>query len=216
VSTGPWIADPNVLTDQTLDELTNLRDEITRVATSSARVIRVTSGSNSRYAKSQIATQLAWLFSERKNARVLLMEADLDAPALSKVLRVNIPRGFGFSEQLERLSEGGIDESGVTLLRINANLHALVEGRTGTPALFDSPQFVATLEQQRTEHDVIVIDSPVVDTWPDSRSLESRADCVAFVVAAGTALSEAKSLSHRHFDHEHMLRILKTGDWPSH
>jgi Mrp family chromosome partitioning ATPase len=167
-------------------------------ASTSARAIRVTRGSNRRYAKSQIATQLARLLSERKSARVLLMEADLDAPALSKLLRVNVPRGFGFSEQLERSSEARNGESSLTLLRITASLHALVEGRTGTPALFDSGQFVAALQQQRAERDVIVIDGPVVDTWPDSRSLESSADCVVFVVAAGAALAEAKSLSRRH------------------
>jgi Mrp family chromosome partitioning ATPase len=177
-------------------------------------VIRVTSGANSRYAKTQAATQLAWLLAERKEHRVLLMEADLDAPALHKTLHVNVPRGFGFSEQLERLGEDVTGESCVTLIRVAPGLHALVEGRSGAPALYDSPQFAGALARLRNEHDLIVVDGPVVDTWPDSRALAGVADAVVFIVAAGTQLSEAATLTKTHFDNHPMLRVLKTGHWP--
>jgi Mrp family chromosome partitioning ATPase len=213
VNTGPWVADPVVVNDAVLEQLATLRDEFARGTNPRGRVIRVTSGANSRYAKTQAATQLAWLLAERKENSVLIMEADLDAPALHKTLRVNVPRGFGFSEQLERLGEDTTGESGVTLMRLGHGLHALVEGRSGTPSLYDSPQFSAALSQLRNEHDLIVIDGPVVDTWPDSRSLQGVADAVVFIVAAGTQLSEAATLTKTHFESHPMLRVLKTGEW---
>jgi Mrp family chromosome partitioning ATPase len=214
VNTGPWEPDPVVVTDAVLEQLATLRDEFARGTSPRGRVIRVTSGANSRYAKTQAATQLAWLLAERKEHRVLLMEADLDAPALHKTLHVNVPRGFGFSEQLERLGEHVTGESGVTLIRVAPGLHALVEGRSGSPALYDSPQFAGALAQLRNEHDLIVVDGPVVDTWPDSRALQGVADAVVFIVAAGTQLSEAATLTKTHFENHPMLRVLKTGEWP--
>jgi Mrp family chromosome partitioning ATPase len=216
VSNGGWSGDASVLTDDALNSLCEIRDELALNGNAICRVIRVASGSNSRYAKSQVAAQLAWLLAERGDTRVLLMEADLDAPAMHKVLRVNVPRGFGFSEQLERIASelNGRGASDLTLLKIATQLHVLVEGRAGTPTFFDSPPFAAALEQQRREHDVIVIDGPVVDTWPDSQSLQGAVDGVVFVVASGTALAEAKTLSSAHFEREKMLRILKTGEWP--
>jgi hypothetical protein len=125
-----------------------------------------------------------------------------------------VPRGFGFSEQLERLGEDAAGEEAVTLIRVGHGLHALVEGRSGTPSLYDSPQFAAALAQLRNEHDLIVIDGPVVDTWPDSRTLKGVADAVVFIVAAGTQLSEAATLTKLHFEEHAMLRVLKTGEWP--
>lgn len=216
VSNGPWKADPQVLTEEPLEVLYELRDELFRDPNARCLTIRIASGANSRYAKSQVAAQLAWILAERQDKRVLLVEADLDAPALHKLMRVNLPRGFGFSEQLERLAEGATrnEPSPVTLLRVGPTLHALVEGRWGTPALFDSPQFSAVLAQQRADHDVIVMDGPVVDDWPDAQALHGIAEGVVFVVAAGTPLPEAMKLSAKHFQAQPMLRIVKTGEWP--
>lgn len=218
VSTGAWSADPNVLTDEPLEELCALRDEIYSQANGSSRVIRVTSASNSRYAKSQVAAQLACTLSERKGKRVLVVEADLDAPALHKIMRLNVPRGFGFSEQLERLANPTSERAtarDVTLLRVSLGLHALVESRFGTPALFDSPQFSSVLTRLREEHDVIVIDGPVVDAWADAQALKGNADLIVFVVAAGTALGDVMKLTHAHFEDVKAVRTIKTGEWPN-
>jgi Mrp family chromosome partitioning ATPase len=155
--------------------------------------------------------------SERRGKRVLLVEADLDAPALHKVMRLNVPRGYGFSEQLESIAGQTSSQSAsdVTLLRVGPDIHALVESNFGTPALFDSPEFSAVLAQQSTMHDVIVIDGPVVDDWPDAQSLKSARDVVVFVVASGTSLADAMTLSNKHFEGEAILvRTIKTGRWP--
>lgn len=210
---GTWSADPNVVKSQTLERIRELRDQFFAEESSRGRLVRVTSGANSRYAKTHIAAQLAWTFAERSDKRVLLVEGDLDAPALHKVLHISLPRGFGFSEQLERLATNENGTS-ISVLSLSANLHALVEGKLGTPALFDSTGFVAALEQLREEHDVIVIDGPVVDELPDTRSLQRRVDMVTFVVAAGTSLPDAMKLSNRHFEGEKRVRTIKAGDWP--
>lgn len=211
VSSGPWTADPTVVDDNVLEQLASLRNELDRRTKAGPCVIRVASDANSRYAKTQVATQLAWLLAERGAGQVLLMEADLDAPSLHKVLRLNVPRGFGFSEQLERMRDDGESAAPPTVMRLRPGLHVLIEGRSGSPALFDSPQFSSALTQLRSEHPLIVLDGPVVDTWPDSQALQTIADAVIFVVANGTDAGEAKSLSTRHFEHAPLLRVVKTG-----
>jgi Mrp family chromosome partitioning ATPase len=216
VNKGAWTSDPTVLTDRATMELRGLSDELYRQANARCRIIRVASVSNSRYAKSQVAAQLACTLAERRDKRVLLVEADLDAPALHKIMRLNVPVGFGFSEQLERFGSdaSGRTPSDTTLLRISHGLHALVESKLSTPAMFDSLQFSAVLSTQRQAHDVIVIDGPVVDDWPDCQALRNTADVIVFVVASGTSLIDAMKLSNTHFEHENLVRTIKTGEWP--
>ncbi|HET6333326.1 MAG TPA: hypothetical protein VFG30_08940, partial [Polyangiales bacterium] len=151
VSTGPWSADRSVVTDEAMDDLNALRDEIYRQTQPGCRVVRVTSHSNSRYAKTQVAAQLGWVLADHKDKRVLLLEGDLDAPALHKVMRLNVPRGFGFSEQLQRFASQAspVSPNDLTLLHVSHGLDALVESKFGAPALFDSPEFLAVLSQQR-------------------------------------------------------------------
>lgn len=217
VSAGAWTGDSKILTGAAVDQLRDVCDEVYRTAAANCIVVRVASSTNSRYAKSQVAAQLAWLLAAQKDKRVLLVEADLDAPALHKVLRVNVPHGFGFSEQLERMGEHARNgHSALTLLRVTPQLHALLESSlAGAPALFDSPQFAASLTEQRNAHDVIVLDGPVVDDWSDAQMIRRVSDSVVFVVAAGTPLADAKKLAAKHFEPQRLLRTIKTGEWPN-
>jgi Mrp family chromosome partitioning ATPase len=147
--------------------------------------------------------------AECADTRVLLMDADVDAPAQHTLLRLNVPRGSGFSEQLDRFARDGVVGS-VTVLRVTESLQALVESRWGTPGLLDSPAFTRVLAQQQLEQDVIVIDGPVLDAWADAKMLHGIGD-VIFVISAGTDAQEANRAINAHFERERVLAVLFTG-----
>lgn len=210
VGTLGWVGDREVLGSETLTQLRTLSESLASASSEdSCKVVRLASDQNSRYAKSQVAAQLAWLLAENKDLRVLLMEADVDAPVLHTLLRLTVPRGSGFSEQLERFKREQHADS-VTIMRINNNLHALLESRWGSPAELDSPMFTRVLAHQKREQDVIVIDGPVVDTWADAGMLKDVGD-VVFVIANGTDETEAKRVATTHFAQERLLKIMYTG-----
>jgi Mrp family chromosome partitioning ATPase len=214
VSTQLWSADPNVVNARTSAQLCELCDALQALRNSGCRTVRIASASNSRYAKSQIAAQLAIMLAEQPDTQVLLMEADLDAPALHHVLRLSVPRGLGLSEQLQRLGAPVQPLDAVTIMRLSPALHVLIESRWGSPSLFESPQFAEIVKQQRSQHDLIVIDGPIVDTFSDATALAGAVDHVVFVVASGTRLPDALALANKHFAKESMLKVIRTGDWP--
>jgi Mrp family chromosome partitioning ATPase len=207
--TGAWSADQDVLSPAALNQLRELRDALTSEPRTTCRVIRVASGPSSRYAKSQVSAQLAWMLAESSQLRVLLMEADLDSPALHRMLRLSLPPGCGLSEQLSRLA-GPDPTDSIAILRLAPGLHALVESRDGLPELLDSSGFLSMVKRQRLDHDVIVLDGPVVDTYADAQALRHIVDGVVFVVAPGARPSESMQLALSHFDKELILDLVMT------
>lgn len=175
------------------------------------RVVRVASGLSCRYAKSQVAAELAQMLADRGEVRVLAMEGDLDAPALHRVMQVHVPRGHGLSEQLQRMAElQSVDNA--STLQLSPQLHALVESRWSTPAALALPQFSQLLSRQRDVYDFIIVDGPVVDTWPDADHFGSLIEGVVFVTLARARLPDTLTLVGQHFSHDSLLRIIKTGE----
>lgn len=208
---NPFRADDSVLTRQTRAELQALCQQL-MAATPSRSVIRVASNVGSRYAKSQVAAQLAMLLAENPETRVLIVEGDVDAPALHRVMRLEAPVGLGLSEQLQRLLNN--DGKGtLSVMRVDANLHALVESRGGSPTALGLPLFAEVIAHQREHNDFIVVDGPVLDTWPDADHLSQCVDRVVMVAAAGTRLQDTQLLAARHFRSETVLGTIKAGDW---
>jgi Mrp family chromosome partitioning ATPase len=204
-----WSYDPNILTIEALNQLRLLRDNLRAHSEAGCRVVRIASDWGSRHAKSQVAAQLACMLAERNQMHVLLMEADRDTPVLHTMLHLNVPRGAGLSDQLNRMAQFETS-SAATTLRLGSTLYALAESQWGTPSLLDSPQFTNVLQQQLHEHDVIIIDGPVLDFWPDAKMLSDVHDAV-FVVAAGTDSVEATRIAAQHFGPDRILALVHTG-----
>jgi Mrp family chromosome partitioning ATPase len=173
-----------VLSNAVIAQLINLRDELSGTDETSCTLVRIASGIAGRSLKAHLAAQLAWLLAEDRRRRVLLVEADLDAPSLHEVLEINVPRGFGLSEQLERMQGTKLrDNLSATRIRLGDCLDALLESAWGSPALFQSPHFKRLLERERIDHDFIVVNGPVVGDWPDAQALPlpGSADSVVYV-----------------------------------
>lgn len=205
-----FACDREVLASPTHHHLSDLCDALC-AEDNTRRIVRVASGLSSRYAKSQVTAQLAQMLADRPNVRVLALEGDLDAPALHKVLRVNVPRSHGLSEQLQRMAE--LDRvDAATVMQLSPSLHALVESRWSTPSALGLPHYAELLMRQRDVYDFIVIDGPVVDSWPDADHFGRLVDGVVFVTLAGTRLPDTLTLLGQHFAHDLLLRIVKTGE----
>jgi len=202
-------ADRQVLSAATHNHLQDLCDTLC-APDNTRRVLRVASGLSCRYAKTQVAAQLAQMLSDRE-MRVLALEGDLDAPALHKVLRVNIPRTHGLTEQLQRMADTSQVDA-ISVLQLTDDLHALVESRWSTPAALSLPHFAELLSQQRDVYDFIVVDGPVVDSWPDSDHFGRQVDGVVFVTLTNARLPDTLTLLGQHFSHDLLLRIIKAGD----
>jgi Mrp family chromosome partitioning ATPase len=175
------------------------------------RVVRVVSGLSSRYAKSQVAAELAQMLADRLDVKVLALEGDLDAPALHRAMQINVPRGHGLSEQLQRMAELESADT-ASAMQLSPTLHALVESRWSTPAALGLPQFSQLLSRQRDVYDFIIIDGPVVDSWPDAEHFGHLIDGVVFVTLASARLPDTLTLVGQHFAHDQLLRIIKTGE----
>jgi Mrp family chromosome partitioning ATPase len=204
-----FAADPQVLSPATHNHLQDLCDVLCAPG-NTRRVLRVASGLSCRYAKTQVSAQLAQMLAER-NMRVLALEGDLDAPALHKVLRVNIPRNHGLTEQLQRMADASQVDA-ISMLQLSEDLHALVESRWSTPAALGLPHFAELLMQQRDVYDFIVVDGPVVDSWPDADHFGRQVDGVVFVTLTGARLPDTLTLLGKHFSHDLLLRIIKASD----
>jgi Mrp family chromosome partitioning ATPase len=209
VGGNPYKPDGLILTTRTLGRLRQVAEQL--IANDKLRVIRVASGVGSRYAKSQIAVQLAAALAEDPEIDVVVAEGDIDAPALHKVMKLDVPLGLGFSEQLQRL----LNQEGrgtISVIRIEGNLHALIESRVCSPAAFGLPLFTVALEQLRKSHRFVIVDGPVVDEWPDSTHLAQGIDAVVWVTGAGTRARDSMALASRHFDAEALLHVDATDD----
>lgn len=204
--------DSAVLNGQTQSQLRELAGRLLGCrAADAARVIRVASGVDGRYAKSQIAAFLAGTLAQDCGQPVLLAEGDMDSPSLQRVMGMEAPHGLGCTEQVERLASNA-GRGTLCVMRIEGNLHALLESRNSSPAALGLDIFGEVIQSLRNEHAFIVIDGPVIDTWPDATSLAACVDHVVMVATAGTHMQETLALAQQHFRLEAMLGVVTAGE----
>jgi protein-tyrosine kinase len=113
---------------------------------------------------STAAAHLAAVAASEPDARVLLVDANLSAPAAARILGVAAAPGLA-----ECLFEGEALDDAVQASPL-ANLHVLAAGRLrGSPArAYDSPHFTPLLKELSDRFDLLVVDLPAA----------SRASCV--------------------------------------
>ena len=173
-----WKPASAVAAPSSLEELRAVRDQLYRFAVRGCFVVGVTSTPDVT-SKSETAAQLAWILAEGR-ARVLLMEADFDQPAIHRALGVETPLQAGLSEQLRRRNKGAARVPWL-LIRCSPTLHVLAEGRVRSPGLLSAVQFVDALSDLRGYYDVIVLDGPVAGESVDAQVLEDICDGLVVV-----------------------------------
>lgn len=193
----------------TRDELRALCDQLDLLAKRGCFVIRVSSDAASAAAKSEIAAQLASSLAELGQRRVLLLEADFDAPAVHRAVGLQTPAFKGFSRQLYARARSG-ERTPWSVARCAPNLSVLAEGTLRTPGLLPSVQFSQALAELRRAYDIIVADGPIAGSTADARALDGVADGVMFAVSAGAHASDGLKLASQFFGDKPLLWIIHT------
>jgi Mrp family chromosome partitioning ATPase len=126
--------------------------------------------------KSTLAAQLALALSEAQRARVLLMEASMHRPSLSRILGFEVPAGLGFSVQLANRMRGVREPW--TVLALGPALHAIAEceAEPGFPQTLHSTHFRTAVDRLGRVYDWVVVDAPSVLGSGDANVVEEAVD----------------------------------------
>jgi Mrp family chromosome partitioning ATPase len=137
--------------------------------------------------KTTLAAQLALVLSEAQRARVLLVEACMQQPAIARLLGLEVPPGLGLSVQITRRMMGGVEPW--TVLGLGASLHVLVEreGEPGHPDALYSTHFRGALDRLGRVYDWVIVDAPSVLGSADANVVEEAAHGMIVAVRSGAS-----------------------------
>lgn len=166
---------PNV--DAPSAEILPLRDAILKEVSTRRMTVLVTGSAST--VRAQFASALALAVSE-SGARVLLVEADFDSPALHHALAFAAPAGAGFSQQLMARRNARRPEPWV-VMRCSVNLQVLGEGRFRSPGLVGTREFEGAIQELREQYHAVIIHAPALARVDDLRPLGPLAQGVVVV-----------------------------------
>lgn len=146
------------------------------------RVVAVTSPTVGD-GKTTTAVNLAGVLAHRREARVLLIDADLRRPSVAPVLGLAGAAHVGLVDAI--LDTRLTIEQVVTHMPAH-NLWVLPTGRTSDDPfeLLRTPRAAELLQDARRRYDIVVLDTSPLLLVPDTRMLESWVDGFVLVVAA--------------------------------
>jgi protein-tyrosine kinase len=132
--------------------------------------------------KTLTAVNLALTLTESYERRVLLIDADLRAPALHHTLGVSNDRGLG-----EALRDG----QELNFVEVTTGLTVLGAGKPGPTPLagLTSKRMGEIIQHCESRFDWVLIDTPPVGVLPDAQVLTRLVGGVLFVVGAGSTPS---------------------------
>lgn len=154
--------------------VTPLRDAVLMQLSSRRLSIAVTGAPGD--GRSQVAAALAYSLAQ-SGARVLVVEADFDRPALHQAMALSAPPGAGFSQQLRGHRSDG-QAKPWAVLRCAPNLHALVEGRMRSPGLLTSGLLEGAIQELRGHHHVVIMHVPPLNKPSELRPLGTLVQAV--------------------------------------
>jgi capsular exopolysaccharide synthesis family protein len=135
--------------------------------------------------KTLTLVNLALTLSGSYGRRVLLIDADLRAPSLHRLLEIRNTRGLS-----EALREGGRD---LPIVEVATGLSVLTAGRPGPTPLAEltSERMGNVIRDCSASFDWVLIDTPPVGLLPDAQVLARIVGAVVFVIAAGSTPAAA-------------------------
>jgi capsular exopolysaccharide synthesis family protein len=140
--------------------------------------------------KTSTALNLALAIAQSKENRALVIDGDLRRPNVASYLGLR-PRASALTG-FDQVLAGGSDALGSIVCLGDQELYVLPVNREvrNPTELLSSERFAETINELREYFDFIIIDSPPVLPFADSRLLANTADAVILVVRAGSAASE--------------------------
>ncbi|HEY3352836.1 MAG TPA: CpsD/CapB family tyrosine-protein kinase [Polyangia bacterium] len=148
------------------------------------RVLAITSASQGE-GKSVAAANLALSLAEGQRARVVLLEANLRAPALGSLFGLEVP--LGLTDQLRRRRRDA--ESPWELYELASNFFFLPCGRPAEnpAAMLGSEQFTGLVRDLRLYYDFVVIDTPGALVAADMNIVQDLVEGVVLVCRSGVS-----------------------------
>lgn len=133
--------------------------------------------------KTTTAINLAGALAQAPDARVLLVDADLRQPSVSKYLGIDDSRGLGL---VDAILKPGLQLDDIAWRLPPFNLSALPVGQPPAAPyeVLKSPRLAELLEEARQRYDYIVVDTPPMVPVPDCRVMAKWVDGFLLVVAA--------------------------------
>jgi capsular exopolysaccharide synthesis family protein len=165
------------------DQYRSLRHLVERLnRDSSSRVFAVTSPGTGE-GKSVTTLNLAGSLAQSRDARVLVIDADLHRPTVAEYLGIVQPPSTGLVDLLAK-DDQALDHG---VCRLDAlNLWVLLTGAYEKEAyeLLNSRRLDALIQEARQRFDYVLIDTPPVTPLPDCRLIGRCVDGFFLVVAA--------------------------------
>jgi succinoglycan biosynthesis transport protein ExoP len=162
----------------------------------------VVTSSDTEEGKTTLAVSLAQRFAD-DGSRVLLIDADLRRPRLSKTLQPD--KG----NCLEAVLSGRMPFEHA-IIRVKPNLDCLASsGESENPVkLLSSPQFKQLVEMAREQYDFVIMDSPPVLHVADPVMLAEYCQRILFIVQAERIPTELVTEATRRFSEEDRGKII--------
>jgi receptor protein-tyrosine kinase/non-specific protein-tyrosine kinase len=187
-----------------LERLRATRGSMCTVAVTSATV---------EEGKTTTAINLAGVSAHRPDARVLLIDADLRGPSVGA--RLGLPEG---TAERPGLVDAILDperslES--VLVHLPAfNLWFLPAGNTSDDPyeLLRTPRIGELLQEARKQFDLVLLDTPPLLLFPDSRVLENLVDAFLLVVAADRTPRKAVEEALTLLEPSSLIGLVYNGD----
>jgi capsular exopolysaccharide synthesis family protein len=133
--------------------------------------------------KSTTAINLAGALAQARDARVLLVDADLRRPSVASLLALGASDGSGL---VNAILDPSLTLEHVARPRLPFNLSVITAGQT-PPSPYEvlkSPRLGELLDEARRRYDYIVVDAPPLCTVQDCRVIAHWVDGFLLVVAA--------------------------------
>jgi protein-tyrosine kinase len=157
--------------------------------------------------KTATTLNLALAIAQSPNRRVLVIDGDLRRPNIATYLALKPFTGFA-----EVLNDKADVFEAVTRLADHELYVLPVKRETANPTeLLSSKRFQETLRELRQHFDFILIDSPPVKPFADTRLLANHADAVLFVVRSGFATYETVEEAVQALTDERILGVVLNG-----
>lgn len=171
-----------------------LCDEVLRNVSGTCLVVGVTGPASLAPDKASMCAEFGLALADRQKARVLLMEGNFQSPRLHQTIRIEMPMGIGFSQQIQRRHIQRA-QSPWHLIECLPFLHIIGEGIIRAPGVILSHEFETCVRDMRSHYNVILIDGPPISNQAETRAFAQVLDGVIVCAPKGATDEVAWSRS---------------------
>ena len=190
-----------------MEECRVIRTRVREILRESKKKSLMVTSSSAEEGKTLISVNLAFALSHVENTRVLLVDADLRRPAVSRFLNVHEPAGLHSYLQ----GNHSFDE---VCYEANPKLHIVPTAEIAADAaeILHGARMRAFLAEASSRYDIVLIDAPPLFPIVDAQVLASLVDAAVLVVRAGVTSGEMAAEAETVLKNKYIGTILNCGE----